>query len=157
MLSCFSDADWAGCPDDRKSTSGFAVFLGDNLVSWSSKKQATISRSSTEAEYKAIANVTIEIIWIKALLKELGVYLHKPPRLWCDNVGPTYLTANPIFNGRTKHVKVDFHFVKEQVTSKAMEVRVISSKDQLADVLTKPLSRAPFIINCNNLNIGCML
>jgi hypothetical protein len=138
-------------------TSGFAVFLGDNLVSWSSKKKATVSRSSTEAEYKAIANVTAEIIWIKALLKELWVYLHKPPRLWCDNVGATYLTANPIFNGRTKHVEVDFHFVREQVASKAMEVRVISSKDQLADVLTKPLSRAPFIRNCNNLNIGCIL
>jgi hypothetical protein len=84
MLSAFSDADWAGCPDDRKSTSGFVVFLGDNLVSWSSRKQATVSRSSTKAEYKTIANVTAKSIWIQALLKELGIYLHKPPRLWCD-------------------------------------------------------------------------
>ena len=116
-----------------------------------------MSRSSTEAEYKAIANATAELIWIQALLKELGIYLHRPPRMWCDNVGATYLTANPTFNGRTKHVEVDFHFVREQVARKAMEVRIISSKDQLADVMTKPLSKAPFVKNCSNLNIGTLL
>jgi histone deacetylase 1/2 len=122
-------------------------------VSWSSRKQATVSRSSTEAEYKAIANVTAEIIWIQSLLKELGVFLRDRPRLWCDNLGATYLTTNPMFHARTKHIEVDFHFVREQVTRKAMEVRFISSKDQIADILTKPLSRAPFAVNSRNLNI----
>lgn len=152
-LSAFSDSDWAGCPNDRRSTGGFAIFLGTNLVSWSSRKQQTVSRSSTEAEYKAIANATAEIIWVQSLLRELRVFQHKAPLLWCDNLGATFLTANPMFHARTKHVEVDFHFVREQVARKAMEVRFISSKDQLADILTKPLSRAPFDSNCRNLNL----
>ena len=152
-LNAFSDADWAGCPNDRRSTSGFVVFLGTNLVSWSSRKQAIVSRSSTEAEYKAIANVIAEVIWIQSLLKELGVFQHKPPILWCDNLGATYLTANPMFHARTKHIEVDFHFVREQVARKAMDVRFISSKDQPADLFTKPLSRRPFTRNCNNPNM----
>ena len=120
---------------------------------WSSRKQAAVSRSSTEAEYKAIANMTTEIIWVQSLLKELGVFQHKAPLIWCDNLGATYLMTNPMFHARTKHIEVDFQFVREQVARKALEVRFISSKDQLADVLTKPLSRAPFPKNRSNLNL----
>lgn len=152
-LHAFSDADWAGCPDDRRSTSGFVILLGSNLVSWSSRKQQTVSRSSTEAEYKAIANLTAEVIWIPSLLKELRIFQSSAPVLWCDNLGATYLTANPMFHARTKHIEVDFHFVREQVARKAMEVLFISSKDQLADIFTKALSKAPFNCICNNLNL----
>jgi hypothetical protein len=116
LVSGFSDADWAGCVDDRRSTGRFAVFLSSNLVSWSARKQPTVSRSSTEAEYKVIANVTAEIMWIHTLLDELGIPHPPTASVWCDNLGVTYLSANPVLHARTKHIEVDYHFVREQVT-----------------------------------------
>jgi hypothetical protein len=153
QLVAFSDADWAGCPDDRKSTSGYCTFLGCNLLSWTVKKQPTVSRSSTEFEYKALANAAVELIWIQSLLKELGVFLPTAPILYCDNIGATYLTSNPLFHARTKHIEIDYHFVRNRVAQKSLTVKFIPSKDQLADVLTKPLVSARFAHLCANLNV----
>jgi hypothetical protein len=89
----------------------FAVFLGSNLISWSARKQPTASRSSTEAEYKSIANATTKIMWVQMMLQELGIPYSLVATLWCDNLGATYLLANPVFHARTKHIEVDYHFV----------------------------------------------
>lgn len=144
LVSAFSDADWEGSVDDRRSTGGFTVFLRENLISWSARKQSTVSRSSTEAEYKSLANATAEVIWIEALLKELGVRLQQSPCLWCDNLGATYLSANPVFHARAKHIEIDFYFVRERVSRKQLQIRFIGTKDQLADGFTKALPTTSF-------------
>jgi hypothetical protein len=153
MVSVFSDVDWVGCTDDRKSTGGFVVFLEPNLISWSAKKQKTISRSSTEAEYKSMVDATIEFMWIQSVLRELGVSCPRSARLWCDNMGAKYLASNPVFHGRMKHVEIDYHFVRDRVLQKLLDIRFISAEDQVADGSTKPLPQGRLLEFQHNLNL----
>jgi histone deacetylase 1/2 len=140
IVSAFSDVDWTGCPDNRRSTCGFVVYVGSNLVSWNARKQATVSRSSTKAEYKSLANATAEVMWVQTLLDEVGVSQSKAAVLWCDDIGATYLSVNPMFHARNKHIEVDYHFVRERVAQKLLDIRFISLGDQVADSFTKSLS-----------------
>ncbi|KAJ4760135.1 hypothetical protein LUZ62_070510 [Rhynchospora pubera] len=152
-INVYCDADWAGCPVDRRSTTGFCIYLGKNLVSWSAKKQPTVSRSSTEAEYRALAITCAELLWVRYLLQELRVMSSTPPTIWCDNIGATFLASNPIFHARTKHIEIDYHFCRERIINKEIQVRFISSSDQIADVLTKPLAISRFNLLCNKLTV----
>ncbi|KAK3003506.1 hypothetical protein RJ639_019773 [Escallonia herrerae] len=143
-LLVYSDSDWAGDPTDRTSTTGYVTYLGSTPISWCSKKQRSVSRSSTEAEYRAVAAALAETNWLTNLLRELRFPLKAIPRILCDNVGMTYICENPVFHSKMKHIAIDFHFVRDQVQRKEVEVKHLHSADQVADVLTKPLPRASF-------------
>ncbi|KAK9119016.1 hypothetical protein Scep_017109 [Stephania cephalantha] len=149
----FTDSDWFGDVDDRKSTSGLCVFLGENLFSWASKKQTVVAHSSTEAEYHSLALGVTEIMWTSSLLKELGFSLNSQPVLWCDNSGAKSLASNPVFHARTKHIEVDTHFIRDKLTSGIFKLRYVPTEFQTIDVFTKVLSFPPFLLLSSKLNI----
>ena len=143
-LHAYSDSDWARDTDDYISTTAYIVYLGKNAISWTSRKQRTRARSSTEAEYRAVANTTAELLWVRNLLEELGCKVPQAPVIYCDNAGATYVSANPVFHSKMKHLGLDYHFVRENVQAGLLRVSYISTRDQLVDALTKPLSRATY-------------
>lgn len=122
QIRAFSDSDWAGDPDDRRSTTGACIFVGSNLVSWTAKKQSTLSRSSSEAEYRALATTTAELRWFSYFFRELNIFLH-PPSLFCENLSALHMARNPVFHARTRHIEIDYHFIRELGTRSSLKTR----------------------------------
>ena len=143
-LTAYSDSDWAGCNITRRSTGGFSTFLGKNLISWSSRKQPTVSKSSTEAEYRTLSETASEITWLCSIFRELGIPLLTTPLLLCYNLSAVLLSANPSFHSRTKHFALDYHYVRERVALGALEVKHIPNHQQIADIFTKSLPLEAF-------------
>ncbi|XP_038983646.1 uncharacterized mitochondrial protein AtMg00810-like [Phoenix dactylifera] len=142
-IQAYSDADWAGDPTDRRSTTGYCFLLGSSLISWKSKKQTVVSRSSTEAEYRALADTTSEFLWLRWLLHDMGVPLTSNSPLHCDNVSAMQITRNDVFHERTKHIEIDCHFIRHHIKQGTLQLIYVASADQLADIFTKahPLGR----------------
>ncbi|KAM1774747.1 hypothetical protein ACFX12_044083 [Malus domestica] len=143
-IMAYTNADWASNALNRKSTTGFCTFVGGNLVTWKSKKQTVVARSSAEAEYRAMAAMACELIWLKSLLTDLGCVNKEPMSLFCDNQAAMHIASNLVFHERTKHIEVHGHYIRAQVQSKVINTVYTRSYDQLADLFTKALGSTHF-------------
>ncbi|CAH9132140.1 unnamed protein product [Cuscuta epithymum] len=153
-ISAFSDSDWGNIYEQGRSTTAYVLYLGPNVISWKSAKQKCVARSSTEAEYRAVAHASAELLWVRHLLSELRIPIPATPTLFCDNLGATYVCANPVFHSRMKHLALDYFFVRDLIEQGKLNVQHISTKLQIADVLTKPLGRSPFFFFRSKLGVS---
>lgn len=146
-MAAYSDSDWAACPTTRRSMTGYCVYLGQNIVSWQSRKQHTVSKSSAEAEYRALSTTACETTWITSLLTEINDDKHSParrPRIYTDNTSAASIARNPVSHQRTKHIEIDVHFVGEKVLTGAIELLYVPTTENPADNFTKPLPGPTF-------------
>lgn len=137
----YSDSDWGGGVDDSRSTSGYIFCLGTSCFSWSSRKQDTTTQSTTEAKYIVVASTVNQAIWLRKMVKDLGHEQTEATKIMCDNSSTVSISKNPVFHGRTKHIKIKFHFIREVQQSNEVLLVRCSSENQLADIFTKSLPR----------------
>eukprot|EP00253_Pinus_taeda_P022752 PITA_22752 len=143
-LHAYTDADWAGSVDDRKSTSGGAFFMGSRLVSWFSKKQSSIALSTAEAEYVAAASCCTQLLWMMQTLQDFQITCTPPIPILCDNTSAISISKIPVMHSKTKHIPINYHFLREQVLEQKVKLEYVSSKEQVADIFTKPLPKETF-------------
>ena len=143
-LLAYVDADWEGSIDDRKSTSGVALYLGNCLVAWSSKKQSSVSLPTIEVEYIVVATCCTQVIWIRQTLEDIQVKYDDPIPIFRDNTSAINISKNPVMHSKTKHIPIKFHFLREQVTKKNIKLEYVETKEQIVDIFTKPLPRETF-------------
>eukprot|EP00253_Pinus_taeda_P014360 PITA_14360 len=144
LLVGFTDSDWAGDPDDRKSTAGYVFTLGSGPITWACKKQAAISLSSAEAEYRGAVEASKEALWLRQILSEFGFEQQHPTTLWCDNQSAIQLCKDPVQHQRSKHIELHMHFIRKLIHDHVLEVQYCSTDDQVADIFTKALTEAKF-------------
>ncbi|KAJ4723526.1 Retrovirus-related Pol polyprotein from transposon TNT 1-94 [Melia azedarach] len=149
----YSDSDWAGDTDDRKSTTGFVFFMGDTAFTWLSKKQPIVTLSICEAEYVAVTSCVCHAIWLRNLLKELRWSQEKPTKIYVDNKSAMALAKNPVFHDRSKHIDMRYHYIRECITRNDVHMEYVKSRDQIADIFTKPLKQEDFIRLRNSLGV----
>ena len=149
----YTDVDWVRSVIDRRSTSEYCTFVGRNLIIWHSKKQSIVAKSNAEAEFKTMAHGICEMLWLKAILKELGVHSKDPIKLYCDNKAAVSIAHNPVQHDRTKHVEVDRHFIKEKLREGLICTPFVRIENQLADILTKGVSSKIFNLALDKLGI----
>ncbi|KAJ0452174.1 putative RNA-directed DNA polymerase [Helianthus annuus] len=145
QLLGYTDSDWASSIDDRKSVSASVFNLGSGAVTWSSKKQNTVALSSTEAEYVASSAATSQAVWLRRILCDLGLVQESPTVIFCDNHSAINLSRNPVLHGRTKHIEIKHHYVRDMVAQQEISLEYCGTEMQVADVLTKALGREKFI------------